>query len=69
MKHAPMSHKGSDWIAFLVDCKAKDNLLILFKLAMTEADGYIIIKDREFPFSSVILIVLYKFTQSHLSQD
>ena len=64
-----MLHKGSDYIAFLVGCKEKDNLLMLFKLTLIEADGYIIIRHLEVPFSSVALIELYKFTQSHLSHD
>lgn len=64
-----MLYKESDWIAFLVGYKVKDILLLLFKLAMMEVDGYIIVGDLEVPFSSMILIELYKFTQSQLSRD
>lgn len=61
-----MAHKGSDWIAFTVGCEEKDTF---FKLSVIEADGYIIVRDLEVPFSSLILIELYKFTQSHLPCD
>lgn len=68
VKNTLMLHKGSDRIAFLVGCKEK-NQLILFKASVIEADGYITVRDLKVPFSSLILIELYKFTQSHLSHD
>lgn len=69
IKNAVVLHNESDWIAFLVGYKVKNILLILFKLAVIEVVGYIIIRDLEVPFCSMILIELYKFTQSHLSCD
>lgn len=48
-------YKGSDRIAFLVGCKEKDNLLILFKLTVIEADGDNIMRPGG-PFLALILI-------------